>query len=159
MKLPFAEKVNYWKTGKSSPDAWVEKARKQIEKIGGSINSEAFGRGQDGQSAYMLSFTISGDNFRVVFPVLPVKNSRDERAARVQAATMLYHDIKAKCLTALVLGTRSAFFSYFLLPCGRQASEAASPELGNLFPPLLSAPQNNDDEVVVEGILTTPNNV
>lgn len=148
MKLPYAETLSYWKTSKSSPDAWIEKARRQIEQLGGMVTSEAFGRGPDGRSAYMLSFKIGGDTFRVVWPVLPVKDPHSERAARVQAATMLYHDIKAKCLSAAVLGARTAFFSYLLLPDGRQAAEVAAPELANLFPPLLPAPDDNDSDVV-----------
>jgi len=35
MTLPFAEKLNYWKTSSSSPDIWIERASKQIEKLGG----------------------------------------------------------------------------------------------------------------------------
>ncbi len=139
MKLPYAETVNYWKTSKSSPDAWIEKARRQIEKLGGTVIGEAFGSTFDGRAAYMLTFDIGGDSYRIIWPVLPVKNHRDERAARVQAATFIYHDIKAKCLSATILGARTAFFSYLLLPDGRQAAAVTTPELATLFPPLLPA--------------------
>jgi len=146
MELPFADTVNYWKTNQSAPDSWIDKARRQIEKLGGTVTAEAFGRGADGRSAYMISFRINENDFRVVWPVLPVKNARDERAARVQAATMLYRDVKARCLSAVVLGARTAFFSYLLLPDGRQASEAATPEIGFLFPRLLSG---GEREIVI----------
>lgn len=156
MELPYANTLNYWKTGRSSPDAWVEKARRQIEKLGGVVTGEAFGSDGNGRSAYMLSFEIGGDAFRVVWPVLPVKNPRDERAARVQAATMLYHDVKMRCLASAVLGTRTAFFAYFLLPDGRQAAEVAAPELARLSPLMLAAPQpfNNVAGSVVDGEFT-----
>ena len=156
MELPYAETLNYWKTGKSSPDAWIEKARRQIEKLGGVVTGEAFGRDGNGRAAYMLSFEIGGDAFRVVWPVLPVKNPRDERAARVQAATMLYHDVKARCLAAAVLGARTAFFAYLMLPDGRQAAEVGIPELARLSPLRLAAPQpfGSDDEVVIDGEFT-----
>ena len=134
-----AETMNYWKTSRTSPDAWLEKARGQIEKIGGIVTAEAFGKDADGRSAYMLSFRIGADTFLVVWPVLPTKRAHDERAARIQAATMLYHDVKSRCLAARVLGHRSAFFSYLLLPDGRQAAQAAAPEIARMFPKLLTS--------------------
>ena len=50
---------------------------------------------------------------------------------------MLYHDVKAKAMTASVLGAEVAFFSYMMLPDGRVSSELASPELAEAFPKLL----------------------
>jgi hypothetical protein len=132
MELPYAEDVNYWKSGTSSPDAWIERAKRQVESLGGKILMEAFGKDASERSAYMLAFEIEGERFKVVWPVLPSK-SRNEKAARIQAATMLYHDIKARCLTAVVMGTRSAFFSYLLLPDGRMATQADDDELTGLF--------------------------
>jgi len=137
VELPYADTLNYWKTSNTSPDIWIERARRQIEKLGGIVISEAFGRDFSGRSAYMLTFEINNDTFRIVWPVLPVKNPREERAARIQAATMLYHDVKARSLASLVLGARTAFFAYFLLPNGRQAAEVAAPELGRLIPKML----------------------
>ena len=131
--LPKAESLNYWKTSNSAPDTWIERARKIIEKLGGEITGEMFGRAL-GSAAFMLSFTIESESFRVVWPVLPTKKESDERAAKVQAATMLYHDIKGKCLSAAVFGARVAFFSYLVLPDGRQASEAADAEISEMFP-------------------------
>ena len=136
MGLPYAEDVgHYWQTGSSSPDVWIEKAKKQIEEVGGIINADAYGS-MEGQAAFMIAFSIGDDKFKVVFPVL---NSRTDKAtaAKRQAATMLYHDIKAKCMVASVLGTKTAFFSYLMLPDGRTASEVATPELAQNFPLLL----------------------
>ena len=106
-----------------------------------------------GKSAFMLAFEIEGDNFKVVWPVLPSKRG-NEKAARRQAATMLYHDVKAKCLSAVVLGARAAFFSYLLLPDGRTAIEATIPELTNGIPALFATNQLAPGNDVVEGNFT-----
>ena len=98
--------------------------------------AEGFGREtQAGRSAFMLAFKIDDEQFKVVWPVLPSK-SGNERAARIQAATMLYHDVKARCVSAKVLGPRAAFFNYLVLPDGRTTVEAASPELVDMLPAL-----------------------
>lgn len=133
MNLPYAEDIgHYWQTGQSSPDVWIARARQLIEELGGIILAEGFGS-TEGQSAYMLAFRIKDNEFKVVWPVLPTKSGKIN-AARKQAATMLYHDIKAKAMTATVLGTKVAFFSYLMLPDGRAASELANPELSEAFP-------------------------
>lgn len=132
----YAEEIgHYWRTSKSGPDPWLERARREIASVGGSVVKEAFGR-EGERAAFFLEFSIGGDTFRVVWPVLPSKGN-DERAAKTQAATLLYHDVKARCLTMKVLGARAAFFSYLLLPDGRTASQASAPELMAGVPLLL----------------------
>lgn len=147
----YAEEINYWKTGRSAPDTWIEKTRAQIEKLrdfpgckdaqvftegfGKEVTMDALGEITD-RSAYMLGIVIGGEKFKVVWPVLPTKSGKDGLAAKIQAATMLYHDIKAKCMTAAVLGARTAFFSYLLLEDGRTAAEASIPELSQGIPKL-----------------------
>lgn len=86
----------------------------------------------------MLEFEFGKDRFRAVWPVLPSK-TKNERAARIQAATMLYHDVKAKCVAAKVHGVRAAFFQYAVLPDGRTAAQVAMPDLVNLYPKMLVA--------------------
>ena len=137
MKLPYAEDINYWQTGTSAADTWLDKAKKEIKAAGGKIGNEAFGRDEAGRAAYMLDFSFGAEHFRVVWPVLPSK-SNNERAAKIQAATMLYHDVKAKAVSAKVHGARAAFFQYLLLPDGRAASAAADPELTQVWPKLLT---------------------
>ena len=137
MSLPYAEDVNYWKTGTSAADTWIDKAKAEIRAASGKVVNEAFGS-QEGRAAFMLEFTFGADRFRVVWPVLPSK-TKAERAARVQAATMLYHDVKAKCVSAKVHGARAAFFQYAVLPDGRTAANVAAPELLDLYPKLLKA--------------------
>ncbi len=137
MELPCAEDLgHYWKTGVTSPDTWIEMAKKLIREVGGEITAEGFGSVGD-QAAYMLVFRIKADKFKVVFPVL-YSRAGNTIAAKRQAATMLYHDIKAKCMVANVLGVKAAFFNYLMLPDGRTTSELATPELGQAFPPLLA---------------------
>ncbi len=133
MELPYAEDIgHYWKTGSSPPDTWMENAKKEIEEVGGVINADAYGS-VGGRAAFMIAFSIGDDKFQVVFPVLESKAGNNVAAKR-QAATMLYHDIKAKCIVASVLGAKTAFFSYLMLPDGRTTSELAMPELSGAFP-------------------------
>ena len=88
----------------------------------------------------MLGFRVGPDCFKIVWPVLPSKSGKD-RAARVQAATLLYHDVKARCISASVLGVRTAFFNFVLLPNGRTAGDLATPELADSLPEFLSPPR------------------
>lgn len=133
-KLPYAEDCNYWKSGQSSPDTWLERTAKLIQGVSGTVVGEAFGRdATTGRSAYMLQFTLGSDRFKLVWPVLPSR-TRNEKAARIQAATMLYHDVKARCVSATVLGVRAAFFTFLQLPDGRNAAEAGTPELVATLP-------------------------
>lgn len=118
----------------------MDRAKKQIAALGGTVLAEGFGsEPTTGRAAFMLAFEIGGDRFKIVWPCLPSKDG-NEGAARIQAATMLYRDVKAKCVSATVLGTRAAFFSFLLLPDGRTATEVTMPELAEAWPRLLIAP-------------------
>lgn len=127
-KQPYAEDIkNYWKSGKSAPHTWIEKAEKEIDKAKGKLL--ASGRmNMGGQAAYVLAFEIAEDQFKVIWPILQSR-TRNDLAAQRQAATMLYHDVKAKCMAARVFGARKAFFPYLVLTDGRVASDVAVPEL------------------------------
>lgn len=131
-ELPYAEDVAYWRTSTSDPDTWMHRAKKVIEDLGGRVEAEGFGASGD-RAAYMLAFTFGEERFKLVWPVLPSYAGRVADARR-QAATLLYHDIKAKAISAVVLGKRAAFFSYLSLPDGRTAGEVANPELAAYFP-------------------------
>ena len=133
----YAEEVgHYWKTGQSSPDTWIEKAKTQIIKIGGTVLAEGFGSDNTGRSAYMLGFELDGERFKVIWPVLTPKGG-DIRSARRQAATMLFHHVKAACMSSRVLGTRAAFFAHLMLPDGIVAMQVANPELVQAIPKML----------------------
>ena len=133
----YAEDMNYWKTSSSGPDAWIDKAKREIARAGGKITGEAFGA-ESGRSAYMLSFAFDEHVYRVVWPVLPVRVAANERCARIQAATMLYHDVKHRCVLIKVFGAREAFFQFLVLPDGRTAAQLVSPALIDRWPKLLT---------------------
>lgn len=151
-ELPYAEDINYWQTSQTSPDVWMDKTKKLIYSFNGAVTAEGYGsEPATGRAAYMIGFKIGDDRFKVIWPVLPTK-TRNERAARIQAATMLYHDIKAKCMSASVLGIRAAFFSYLLLPDGRTATQASFQELSIGIPELFKASvQLGPGDDIVEG--------
>lgn len=134
-KLPFAEDSNYWQTSKSSPGHWIDKAAYQVEKIGGHVSMRGMGsHPSSGRSAYILIFEIDNDSFRIVWPVLPLKSTTllKAKAAQRQAATLLFHDVKARCLSSAILGARIAFFSFILLSDGKVASESSKDEIAEL---------------------------
>jgi hypothetical protein len=124
--LPYAETVSYWKTGKSQADRRLQEAVSLIEKRGGKIRVAAWGQDPDlGRECYCVQFVFGAEEFRLVWPVLPTRKNRPEdlRSARLQAATLLFYDVKAKLLAAEVLGIRQAFFSQLLLPDGKSVVE------------------------------------
>lgn len=143
----YADDVNYWKTGQSSPDTWIDKAKGEIRAAGGKVLSEAYGRDGDGHAAFMIEFGFVDERYRAVWPVLPTRTKKevDERAARIQAATMLYHDVKAKAVSAKVHGVRAAFFQYLLLSDGRTAAQVATPELAQHWPRVLMLPKGGNE--------------
>ena len=133
----YAEQVNYWRTSRSSPDLWLERIKKLIVKAGGKVLADGFGNDAiTGQRLYMLGFKLGGERYKIIWPVLPSKTG-DEPSAKRQAMTMIYHDVKSRIVSAKVLGTRAAFFSYLMLPDGRSASQVATPELLEALPTFL----------------------
>ena len=138
MKLPYGEEIgHYWQTSRTAPDTWIERAKKVLSDAGGKILTDAYGATADGRAAFMLIFKIGDSTFKLVWPVLP-SSTGNEKAAKIQAATLLYHDVKAKAVAATVMGAETAFFSYLLLQDGRVTSELALPELHDVFPKLLA---------------------
>lgn len=135
MDLPYAYESPFWKTGKSSSDTWIDRTRKLIEKAGGEHIMESYGCDHScGRSAFMIAFSIGEDKFNLVWPVLLTRDGSELKAAKRQAATMLYHDVKNKCVKAQVFGARVAFFEYVMLPDGRNVSTLSDNELLNYNP-------------------------
>lgn len=132
----YAEDVNYWMTSRTSPDQWIAKTKWIIEDLEGKVIAEGFGSNHEGKAAFMVGFEIKEEAFKIVWPVL-TSIKGNERAARIQAATSLYHYVKGVCLYAIVVGVKTAFFSHLMLPDGRIASELTSPQLTDAFPKLL----------------------
>ena len=136
-KLPYAEELkNFWKTSRTQPDTWIDKAQKQIERMGGKVTTRGY-IDDDGKKAYLLGFKVNEDLFKVIWPVCPSRTG-DESAARIQAATMLYHDIKAKSLKVRIFGARTSFFEYYALPDGRTAGQVSDPEFLANMPKMLT---------------------
>jgi hypothetical protein len=134
-----AEDLPYWRTSQSAPDVWIERTQAVIEKLGGRVTAEAFGRDADtGRSAFMLQFEAEGDVFRISWPVMATRDGHDA-AARRQAATMLYHDAKAKSVASAVFGIRATFLQHLLLSNGRTASQVSAPELLQALPYMMRA--------------------
>jgi len=150
-KIIYADDVNYWQSGTASPDSWLEKAKKEIRTVGGQvIGSGSFFEDITGRAGFMLAFRLDNENFTIKWPVLKSRRGH-HLAAQRQAATALYHEVKAACVKVKFLGARSAFLAYLMLPDGRTASEASGVQLLETLPaiirgdnlPLLEAGKND----------------
>ena len=132
MKRKYAEDLPYWKTGRSADKALTE-AKNAIEKSGGKITGEGYGM-VNGEGAYFLQFTMQGDEFRFVEPVMRSR-AGNETAAKIQAAASLKHAIKARVNEALRHGARRAFIGSLILPDGRTVNQQDTTALVKLFSP------------------------
>jgi hypothetical protein len=144
----FAEDVgHYWKTSKTGADTWIDKAVSLITKHGGKPLQRFSGWDMaSGRSAFMIAFEMDGDVFKITWPVLKSK-TKNERAARVQSATLLYHSVKGRLLEAKIRGPRAAFFGFLTLPDGRSASELGTHELSE-YSGLFNTPQLESGDIV-----------
>ena len=126
--LPLADEMNYWKTSKSSAESWLSKASDMIEKHGGTVYLSAKGKHLE-QTAFCIEFNFDNEHFRSVWPVLNYKYRGDDKAAERQAATMLFYDIKNRCMKMAIFGARASFFDMLRLPDGRTAGQLANENL------------------------------
>jgi hypothetical protein len=133
-----ATDLPYWKTGRSSPDEWLRKAKSQIEQAGGEVVESGMLM-QHGREVVILGFDLNGDTFRLMWPVLEHDPSDNQAAVR-QAATMLYHDVKARCVAARVKGARWAFHAELVLPDGRMAGDLSDGDLLKRLPAICRQP-------------------
>ena len=123
-----AEKFNYWKTGNTRPEIWVDKIKKELEKAGAKHIDTAVINSSKSFSI-VLRFVFDDDNFCINWKALDCRPGNED-AAKIQAATMLHHDIKSKCHGCKrVKGSRKAFFEYLVLPDGQIASEVGTHQL------------------------------
>lgn len=136
MTQPYAEDLPYFKTSTVSIDTWIDKAKEEIKRAKGKVETEAFAS-TDGKEAYLLSFSFGEDKFSIQWPVLKVRNQKDAKAAKIQAATMLYHDVKSRCVSARVMGIRSAFMGYLLMANGKTADQMSNAEYLMFIPQVL----------------------
>jgi hypothetical protein len=135
----YAESVNYWGTSRTSADEWLDKAKREIRAVKGLIEGSGIAEEeQTGRAAFVLTYTLDGDRYQIKWPVLQSKNG-NMRAAKIQAATCLYHDVKSCCVRLKFLGARAAFLPFLLLPSGQTAAEAANADLMASLPKMLVA--------------------
>jgi hypothetical protein len=143
-KRRYADDLPYWKTSKSTVDSWLNKAKREIATIGGKITGEAYLNDADkGRAAFMLSFTLEGRLYVAKWAVMPTKRGteQDQQSAKVQAATALYHDIKARVVTCKFQEKHFAFLNYMMLPNGQNVAEAADSTPVDHLPLLLQPPR------------------
>ncbi len=140
--LPYADDVAYWKTGTSSPDTWIDKTIRVVKELGGVEISQFFGHGENAGGVR----TAISHRRRIVSSCLAsASNARadDFASAQRQAATLLYHDCKAKAIAASVLGPRNAFIGSLITESGKTVSELATPLIANSIKPLLLTSTNH----------------
>lgn len=125
MAQVFAEDVNYFQSSTTAADTWIDKAKQEIRSIGGQVLGDVSGTDESGRTVFRLDFKIGPDTFKVLWPTLPCNKKGHEKAAKIQAATMLYHDVKHKVVMAKVKGVRTSFLEYLTLPNGQTAADAA----------------------------------
>jgi hypothetical protein len=138
MKPRTAETVNYWKSSTTSPDKWFERTKQTIKSVGGTIEQSVMASDDRlGYEAFAIRFTLEDEVFAIKWPVLRSRSGK-QAAARIQAATALYHDVKACVVRAQFLGARAAFATWLELPGGRTVAESTSEQLCEGLPKLLA---------------------
>lgn len=137
MSLPYAEDVNYWRTGRTSPDGWIDKAIKMLIELDAKISVKGM-VWQDGHAAAVMAWTLDGESYRIMWPVLVTRDGNtDHVAARIQAATFLYRHVKARCMEAKIFGARTAFIGSLMVDRQRTVSQLANEDLRRVTPKLL----------------------
>lgn len=135
----YAEDLPYWKSGTQYNRA-IEEAVNTLGKYGANVTMN----GQfviDGDKVLAVQFSLDGDEYRIVERViLPRKRTTaNDRAAEIQAAAALKHNVKARVNQYLRNGARSAFMSALILPNGKVAHEESNVNLQRLLMPNSSA--------------------
>jgi len=120
--LPMAESMPYWKTSKSGVESWLDKTEKMILDCDGVVHTRINGKFGEIE-AIMIGFKIGEDDFKLIWPALQTKTDKDRPSAARQAATMVYHDTKARINKIKIFGPKIAFFDYLVLENGKSVSE------------------------------------
>lgn len=122
MELPYAEDCSYWKTSKSGVEGWLDKTERLIEQIEGEVITRIAGK-SGGKEAIMFVWELKGEQYKLMWPVLPTK--KDERSAAMrQAATMIYHDTKARINRLKIFPPEVVFSDWLVLPNGQTIAES-----------------------------------
>lgn len=136
-----AEEVDhYYKTSTRSPETWFEMCRNLITKKGGKIIRWA-NADDSGKEVFIIQFSYGQTQYRMHWNVLPTRGSAI--AARRQAVTALYHDIKAALVRAEWFGFDKAFVAWREIGDGRTMSDVTKEEIGSALPKLLPPPKEN----------------
>lgn len=137
----YAEDLPYWNTSqRTGADEWLEKAKEEIKRAGGSILSSMYGDDELGRAGFMIRFRFGQDEFRMFWQVVQSK-TKNQKKAKIQAATMMYHAIKARAVEVRVRGARAAFYGDLLLTDGRTVVEASEEAFLDRLPALLPVPR------------------
>lgn len=149
----YAEDSNYFGTSSRAAETWLEMAKKELMLVGGKDIRKAAVEEND-TAVYVIEFTLDGDTYRMSYPAMPCKKatSQNLKKAKVQAATFLYHAIKARALDMKILGAKAAFGSFMLVDGLRTVSDVLTGTPSAALPILLNPPKRMASEVV-EGIV------
>lgn len=131
-KTIYAEDVDCWRTGKSrTVSAWLDLAESQLMQHGAKNVLKSTGTNETGATTFMFAFELNDQKYNLVWPTLPTRSHSEsaERAARIQAVTSLYHEVKNCCVVGNRYGKGTGFFAYQMLPDGRTVRQLAAPEL------------------------------
>lgn len=155
MKAPikyYAEQANYFGTSQRAADTWLKIAEKELVTVGGRVLRKAAVE-EESHAAFMIEFLLDGDTFRMVYPVMECRKKTPQNfdKAKVQAATFLYHSVKARALDIKILGARVAFGSWLLVDGKRSVADVVRNGSGAALPKMLQTPQNPTSDVV-EGV-------
>lgn len=114
---------HYWKTSRSSAGSWIDKAEDLISSIGANVRSSSkLGATDEEPACYMIAWHYDAKDYMVTWPILP-HDEADRLAAERQAATFLYHEIKAAIVRKKVIGSTRAFAPWLVLPDGRNVQD------------------------------------
>lgn len=135
----FAEEVGaYYNTSRRTPDTVFAMTKKLIEKRGGWVTRSA--NIQDGDNElFLIEFIYDKKVYRLSWPVLPTRKSA--LAARRQAATAQYHDVKAALVRADFMGFERAFKTWLAIDAKRTVSDLTHEEISSALPKLLEPPK------------------
>lgn len=137
-KIRFAEEAPYWKTSRTAAEDWIERAKKVIVSAGGKVLADMV-LSIEGKTTFVTKFAMAIDGqereYRIDWPVLKSRGG-DERAAKIQAATVMYHAVKSMLLLAVPYGPRASYLIWDLMPDKKTTViQLAAEDFRPLLPP------------------------
>lgn len=126
MNTIYAEDLPYWKTSKSGVETWLDRTEKLLTEIKAIVHTRIVGKSM-GREGILIGYTINDEEFRISWPVLSTKKEGDSSAALRQAATMIYHDTKARVNRIKIFPPRVVFSDWLLIE-GKTLAESNEEE-------------------------------